>query len=174
MSIKKIIQDYGAKEAAHSFVFPVKLTGKQQKSASDQLAEARKNLRSKMTESDRLIGRLMQVKFQLEDYIKSEQYDAAKTFGYFVKAYLDALDKKNTELADELSVHKTLISNIINNKREASENFIVRMEIHSNNNIPADYWFRLIQKEKMFHLMSNKKLRAEEKKYVSHKVKVKV
>lgn len=71
MSYKKLLREHGAAELAESFVFPVKLSPKQQKAADVQLAAARKKMQEEMTPSDRLTARLMGLKFQMEDYLKS-------------------------------------------------------------------------------------------------------
>lgn len=73
MSYKKLSQKYTPEELADAFVFPVKLTAKQKKEAAQQLAEARKKTRQEMTEKDRLISRLYQFRFQLEDYLDSKE-----------------------------------------------------------------------------------------------------
>jgi hypothetical protein len=50
MSYKKLLQEHSPKDLAESFVFPVKLSAKQQKTADRQLAEARQKAREKMTD----------------------------------------------------------------------------------------------------------------------------
>lgn len=155
-----------------SFFFPAKLTKKQKEEADKQLAEARKQYRAQATKKEYLEANLMQLRFQLQDYIKSETYDPQKRFGNFLKAYLIILNKKSTELASEISIHETLVSQLINNHRDPNEDIMVRLELHSNNNIPAHYWFMLVQKDRINQLKTDKALRKREKKFVTYKVKV--
>jgi plasmid maintenance system antidote protein VapI len=108
----------------------------------------------------------------LQDYIKAETYDPDKRFGNFLKAYLLILNKKSTELASEINIHETLVSQLINNHRNPNEDIMVRLELHSNNNIPAHYWFMLVQKDRINQLKTDKELRKREKKFVTYKVKV--
>ena len=68
MSYKKLSQKFTPKELAEAFVFPVKLSPKQQRVADQQLADARKKSLEKMTEEERLTGNLMGLKFRMEDF----------------------------------------------------------------------------------------------------------
>lgn len=68
MNYKKLLQEYTPKELADAFVFPVKLSPKKQREADQQLAEALRQSREKMTKEERLAGILMGLKFRMEDY----------------------------------------------------------------------------------------------------------
>lgn len=174
MSVKKLIDKYDSEELVNSFILPVKLNRKQQKEAAEQLSAARKKLRNQASEQDVLTLNLMQLKYQLEDYVKNDQYDPDKKFGYFLKAYLDIINKKAGELAKDVNVHKTLISQYISNSRKPNDTFLIRLELHSNNNIPAHYWFMVIQKDIVYRLQMNKSLRKQEKPNVTNKLRVKI
>lgn len=174
MSVKKLIEKNDPEELVKTFVLPAKLNKNEQKEAAEQLKQARQKLRSQASMQDILSLNLMQLKFQLEDYIKSDQYDPDKKFGYFLKAYLDVVNKKASELAKDVNVHKTLISQYISNSREPNDTFLIRLELHSNNNIPAHYWFMVIQKGVVYHLQTNRAIRKEEKQNVTHRVSVKI
>jgi hypothetical protein len=71
MSTKKIMKEIEPEEIVKSFVLPVKQTKKQEQLARVELSEARRNLRNEAKPLDTLTGKLMQLKFQLQDYIKS-------------------------------------------------------------------------------------------------------
>jgi hypothetical protein len=47
----------------------------------------------------------------------------------------------------------------------------IRLELHSNSIIPADYWFKLVEKRKEFQIKTDKALRRKEQKFV-HKLAV--
>ena len=78
MNAKKLSDNYRAEETAKSFVLPVGLTKKQKELASDQLEQARARLQAEASEKELLVAGLMQLKFQLEDYIQSDAYDPNK------------------------------------------------------------------------------------------------
>lgn len=172
--VKYIMKNMRPEDIAESFVLPVKLTKKQQLEADKQLAEARKRNRANMTKLDYLRANLMQLRLQLHDYVRSDMYDPEQNFGNFLKSYLVIINKKSNEFAQEISIHETLVSQFINNRREPNEDIMVRLEIHSNNNIPAHYWFMLKQKERINQLKTDKALRKKEKKFVKKKIKVNI
>jgi len=56
--------------------------------------------------------------------------------------------------------------------RMPPEYIAVRLEIHSNNAIPATYWFKLVEKQKEFELKTDKELRRRETKFVHRRLAV--
>lgn len=168
MSYKKLSQEYSAEELADSFVFPVKLSAKQQKAADLQLAEAREKVQEQMTEKERLTGRLMGLKFQMEDYFRSEKPGSEYSFGYFLKLYIKLLDKTRRGFAEEIGIDETLLSQVVNRHRTPPEYIPIRLELHSNNSVPAEYWFRVIEKDREGVMLLNKAaMKKRERKYVT-------
>lgn len=159
------------KELAEALVFPVTLTAEQKKEAAELLATARRKTQQEMTASDRLNLQLLQLKFQLENYIESRNYDPEKHFGYFLRKYIDILEMKRKAFAKEISIDETLLSQFINMHRTPPDYITIRLELHSNSIIPANYWFRVVEKQKEFYIKTDKTLRQKEKKFV-HKLAV--
>ncbi len=170
--INKQFAGYSDEEIADAFVLPQKLTKRQQASAALELVKARKKSLGGMSEIDKLTANLLQLKFQLEDYIKSEDFNEEKSFGYFLKEYLHLINKKRNEFAAEIGIHETLLSQLINNHREPANSIIIRLELHSNNAIPAAYWYRVVEKEKEYFIQTNKQLRKNQKKFVKNRLAV--
>lgn len=153
-------------ELAEAIVYPVSLTSEQKKEAAKQLAAARKKTQEELTESDKLKLQLLQFKFQLEDYIESKNYDLGKHFGYFLKLYIDILELKRKAFAEDISIAETMLSQLINMHRTPPDYISIRLELHSNNIIPADYWFKLVEKQKEYQIKTDQKLRKRERKFV--------
>ena len=153
-------------ELAEALVFPVTLTAAQKKEAAQQLSAVRKKAQQEMTEGDRLTLQLLQLKFQLEDYIESKKYVPEKHFGYFLKKYIEVLGVKRKAFAEDISIDETMLSQFINMHRTPPDYITIRLELHSNNIIPADYWFRLVEKQKEFQIKTDKTLRKKEQKFV--------
>lgn len=172
MKTKKLSTKHTPEQLAEAIVFPVTLTPTQKKEAAEQLAAARKKGQKEMTENDRLSLQLFQLKFQLEDYIQNKEFNPDLTFGHFLKQYVDLLQVKRKEFADEISIDETLLSQFINMHRMPPEYVAVRLEIHSNNAIPATYWFKLVEKQREHELKTDKELRRKENKYVHRKLAV--
>ena len=174
MSLKKTLNQYTPIEIADALVLPVKLTKKQKQEADRQLAEHRVKRKAEMTGEEQLQLKLMQLKFRLEDYIKGEQYDPEFTFGYFLEQYLQLNNKKKKEFAGDIQIHETLLSQIIKNRREPNNSFIIRLELHSNNVIPAIDWFKLIEKGKEHILKTDTALRKRESQYVTRRLQLSI
>jgi hypothetical protein len=173
MSYKKLRQEHSPKDLAESFVFSVKLSAKQQKVADLQLAEARQKAGEKMTAEEKLAGRLMGLKFRMEDYFRAEKPNSEYSFGYFLKLYIELLDMKRRGFAEQIGIDETLLSQLINQRRTPPEYIPIRLELHSNNSIPAEYWFRIIEKDREGAMLLNKAaMRKKEMKYVTGGISV--
>jgi plasmid maintenance system antidote protein VapI len=165
----KLIKEHTPEELAEAFVFPVKLTKKQQKEAAEHLAAARKKSQAEMTEETKNSLRLYHLRSRIEEYLdnKKEAFNPELTFGFFLKRYVELLEKKRKDFADEISIDETLLSQLINNHRMPPDYITIRLEIHSDKIIPATYWIRLVEKQRLHEIESNEELRKKEKKFVT-------
>lgn len=160
-----LLKKYGAEELANSFVFPNELTADEKQKADKLLADELAKQRGLLTGSERIEGNLLQLRFQLESLIANTSATEITT-GDFIKRYLKAINKTQVDFAHEISVAPAIMSQYVNNRRLPSESIMVRFEIHSGGIIPAEFWLRLIAKEKANKLKENKALRRSEKKFV--------
>lgn len=162
---------FTGEELADAFVFPADqvLNAKEKKDEEDFWAVRRKQFDNR-THSQKMYSRLLQLKFQLEDYIDSSQYLEAFSFGFFLNEYVNRQDKKDKDFAVEVDVKPAVLSQYINNHRKPTDEFIIRLELHSNGLIPAISWFKVIQKNKEHEIMTNQKLREEESKHVKNRL----
>jgi hypothetical protein len=175
MSYKKLLQKYSPEELAESLIFPVKLSPKKQKESDRQLAEALRLAREKMTEEEKLAGNLMGLRFRMEDYFKGTNVKEESSFGSFLKCYIDFLGRKRREFAAEISIDETLLSQFINRHRLPPDYIPIRLELHSNNFIPAEHWLKVIEKDRERELLSTKKAMVKkEKKFVTGGISVRV
>jgi plasmid maintenance system antidote protein VapI len=171
MKKRKISEKYSEKELAESFVFRNTLSKNEREEIKHDIAGARAKLRSKSTKDLSLRFKLLQLKYQMEDYI-NKPFDENHTFGYFLKSYVNILAIKRFEFAKEISIDDTYLSQIINRHRAPSEEVIIRLELHSRNLINAITWFKLFEKEKENEIDSDKSKREKEKKFVKKTVKL--
>lgn len=169
-SYRNIEKKYTPEEIAESYVFPGELDSSQRVQAVEIFRNWRKKNESGRPIKSKLITRLLQLKFVMEDYVKQEEYKKDFDFSYFLVQYIDRLEIKKKEFAQEIDVDPTELSQIINRHRSPNEKFIIRLEIHSNKNFPAIIWFKLIEKERTFHLKNNTNLRLSEAKHVKSKL----
>ncbi|MDQ3110146.1 MAG: hypothetical protein M3R17_09640 [Bacteroidota bacterium] len=155
-------------ELAEAYIFPHGLTKAEEKKEDEAFLTHRKKRLLEMTENQKMISRLLQLKFQIEDYIYSSHYSPMRSFSYFLKEYLKTIDRKKKDFANEIQVHETKLSQVLNDRVEPNDKFIIRLEIHSRNMFPAVYWFKLLEKKKEHMLLSDKKMRIEERKHVKN------
>jgi plasmid maintenance system antidote protein VapI len=159
-------------EIVDGFMLPARMTLEQKHQANQQLAIIRQQRLAEQSEQEKLYGQLLQLKIQIEDYIKQDAFDPKKDFAYFLKAYIELLHKKKIEVASELDIHKTKLSQLLSGHREPSEDIFIRLEFHSNQFISARNWFRLSVKQQEYTIMTNSSLRNKEKKHVKGHLKL--
>jgi hypothetical protein len=159
-------------EIADAYIIPQTINKKQQTEANTQLAEARVRSRAKMTVEDKLGLKLMQLRLQMEEYVKAADFEIEKTFGYYLKEYLHLINVRRNAFAYDISIHETLLSQLINNKRSPNESIMIRLELHSNNTFPATVWHRLVEKERGYTIQTDKKLRLKESRKVKRRLEV--
>lgn len=169
MSYKELSKKFTSEELADAFVFPVKLTAKQKKVAAEQLAASRKKSQAEMTEETKFGLTAFHIRFRIEDYLESKEFDPELTFGSFLKKYIELLEKKRKEFAEEISIDETLLSQLINGHRYPPDYITIRLEIYSDNIIPATLWLRLVEKQRIHEIANNKELRKKEKPFVRKK-----
>lgn len=174
MKTDKLVEKYTPKELADSFVFRTKLTAKEKAKSVMQLNEMRKKMKQKNTPKQELLSRLLQLKYQIEDYSNNAPYDINRSFGFFLREYLKSLNKKNKDFASDLDINETELSQILNKHRTPSEKLMIRLEIHSNKTIPAITWYRLLEKEKEHEILTDIAIRKTERKHVKNRLQLSV
>ena len=161
-----LFERYSPEELADSFVFPVKLTKKQRQEADAELNAVLAKRRNAQTPEFKQKARMLQLRFQLADYLKQMHYDSKKNFGYFLRQYLQCIDKRSSEFAAEIDILPSELSQYLNNHRKPPKHIMVRLELHSQNTIPASEWYRLAEMETIHELVTNKAIRREQKSHV--------
>ncbi len=151
---------------ADSHILPSKLSQEQQEEADKEFSTFRLNRLKHMSEREKLYSRILQIKYTMEDYFRSNTYDAKYSFSHFLREYIHSINKKDNEFSKEISLHVTRLSRILNNKEEPNKTIFVRLEIHSNNWIPALYWYRVLEKKRELEIINDKSIRTSERKRV--------
>lgn len=162
---------YTSEELADAYVFPADsaITTEEKRTENDFWAARRKEFDNR-TPEQKIYANLLQLRFQLEDYIGSGKYKEKLNFGCFLNEYVKRQEKKDKEFADEVGVTPAVLSQYINNHRKPKDEFIIRLELHSNGMIPAISWLKLVQKDKEHAIMTNLDLRQEESKHVKRRL----
>lgn len=168
MKTKKIYDKYSFEELADSIIFKNPLSEKEEKESSTELAEIRRKNRESLTENQKLYAKVLQLRFLMEDYAKSEVYDESRSFASFLKTYIRFSYKVNKSFAEDINLKQTELSLILNEHRLPNEKTIVRLEIHSDNVIPALSWYRVVEKQREYELEKDIKFKQEQKKFVKN------
>ena len=135
--------------------------------SENELRKKRAQLKESYTSDQVIHANLLQLKFKLEDYLNQEVFNETQSFGFYLRSYLQILDKKNNTFANEIDINVTELSQILNKHRNPSEKVLIRIELHSNGILPAILWHRLIEKEKEHELLTNFSLRVRERSHVN-------
>jgi hypothetical protein len=88
------------------------------------------------------------------------------SFGYFLKRYVDILNTRQKQFAEEISIDETLLSQLINGHPMPPDYITIRLEIHSHKIIPAHLWYKLVEQEKEHFIKTDVAIRKKEAKYV--------
>lgn len=173
---KKLRKKYTDAEIAEAYLFPSTKSRKQQEKDAREIGAYLTKLRASRTPEEQLYidrsVKMTQLSMEMSDYIGSKRYDSGKRFSYFLMKYIEMLQKKNKDFAKDISITSVELSQLLNNHRNPNIKILIRLELHSNNDIPAYLWFKVLEKEKEHEIISNKELRKQEMKFVRNIVKL--
>lgn len=144
-------------------------------SESEQISEKehkeflkrRVDLMNSRTKEELIVSNLLQFKYEVETYIELGIYDSRYSFSKCLKRYMNILNKSSKDITEELTIHKTRLSRILNAREEANSTLSYKLEKHSGKLLPAIFWWKLIALKKDYEIRTNKK----ERKDASRKVK---
>ncbi|MEM6261960.1 MAG: hypothetical protein AAGI38_05595 [Bacteroidota bacterium] len=166
---QQLRKQYSDEEIAESMLIPADLTKEEQAEADRQMREIRMERLQNMTEEDRILADVMRLRFQMEGYIKKGKFSFEKTFGKYLEEYIRIVKKSRKEIAEDLSIHYTKLSRIINDKEEPNVELAYRLEKHAGSLIKAITWWKLIIKKQEFIIsMDAKTKRIEQEKVKNH------
>jgi plasmid maintenance system antidote protein VapI len=169
-SLDTLKKKYSPAELAEAYVFPSQQTNAERKANLKNFQKWNNDRKAQQTPEEKLLLMLLQLRFQMEDYLQSADVNEFFHFGFFLKEYIRRQHKKSKEFAREIDVDATELSQVINRRRPASEKYFIRLEIHSNRNFPAHIWFKIQEKEKLYKLDNDRSLRDKESKHVKKRL----
>lgn len=172
MKYDKIFQElkkkYTLEEIADSMLIPADMTKEEKEKSDEEIRGYRMKLLAQITDEDRILSDVMRLRFQIENYIKKEEFSMGKTFGKYLEEYIRILNRSRKEIAEDLSLHYTKLSRIINDKEEPNVELCYRLEKHSGNMIKTESWWKLIIKKQEFILAQDQKTKKSEQKKVKN------
>jgi len=162
---------FSNEELAEAFIFPrVEPKTAKEKQEEEAFWQERRTSFENRTPKQKMYTKLLQLKFQLEEYIGSNQCEEVLNFGYFLNEYVNRQEKLDKEFAADIDVKPAVLSQYLNNHRKPTEKFVIRLELLSNGMISALAWLKLLQKDKEHQIMTDKTIRKEESRHVKHRL----
>lgn len=162
---KELSKKYSDEELIEGYLLNEVLDDKEQKEAEEEFRRLRVQRLKEMSSQEILISEILQMKYLLEAYFKSNKYNSSYSFSNQLRNYIEITKKSNKEIAENLDIHPTKLSRILNGRENPNIELMYRLGIHSDGEIPAHYWWRLysIQFENKLRTDMEKKLDEEKK-----------
>lgn len=138
-------------------------TQKQRDQDAVALMQVRLDKMKKLSEAQILQARLMQLKLQMENYLKEPMYDKQNQFLHFLEAYIDTIYSKRSDFARDINVTANYLSKVMNHHREPQEAFMLKLMIHSEKvfaqvgPFKKTTWYQIYYHEKLCDTMANQK-----------------
>lgn len=164
---QKLKKKYSDQEIVDSTIISADLIAKEKTELAKEMKEFRLQKLRETTEEDRILADVMRLRFQIEDYIKKGKFSFNFTFAKFLEEYIRILKKSRREISNDLSLHYTKLSRIINDKEEPNIELTYRLEKHSGHLIKTDLWWKLIVLKQGFIIAKDE----ETRKFEQEKVK---
>ncbi|MEW4925650.1 hypothetical protein [Algibacter sp. 2305UL17-15] len=134
---------------------------KEYKSEATALMEARLNRMKNLSKDQIIRAKLMQLKLNMEEFIKQPVYDNRNYFSEFLESYVDTIYSKRSVFAKDINITPATLSQVINNHRAPTDELILKLMLHSEKvykNI-CDFrkktWYQVYFHEKLCDTMSS-------------------
>lgn len=168
---KELSKIYTDEEIVESFVFnDDSLSEEDQKKADKEFRALRLERLKNMTAAEILFGNLMRFKLRLRKYLSEHKFSEEYSFGHQLRLYSKIINKTNKAFAEDLGVHKTKLSRIINGRDIPSIDLMYRLEEHSSGEIPAHHWWRIHSLELEHKIKTDLEKRIKESKKVKNQI----
>ncbi len=166
MKDNKTTTKHSLKEIADAHIISRSVPKAERKEIIHEFDKQRRKLSANLTNEQRTFSAILLLKFKIEDYVKQSSFSQDFTFSFFLKEYISRLQLKNKDFAEQIGIKATELSQLLNNHRKPNDRILIRLEIHSNKNIDALLWYKIMEKDKEYELVNNRDLRQQERKHV--------
>ena len=170
---KELSKVYTDEEIVENFVFnDDSLSEEEQRKADKEFRELRLSQLKNLTESEILYGNLMKLKLRIRSYLVENKYQEEYTFSNQLKLYSQIINKSNKDFAEDLDIHQTKFSRIVNGKENPNVDLMYRLEEHSSGEIPAHHWWRLYSLELEHKIKTDLERKITESKKVKNPIEL--
>ncbi len=159
---KQLKKEMAEEGIADYMLIPKDLTKEELKKSNEKIKAFRFKLMRERTEEQRIYSELLRFKFLLESYINNEPFIPTNSFGKNLGEYVRILNRTKKSVSENLDVHYTRFSRLLNDREEPNIELMYRLEKHSGGLIPAIYWWKLVIKKQEYHIKKDLKTRKKE------------
>lgn len=165
---KKLREQYTDEEIADFAMIPRQLSEVEAKQAREEFARFRMKRLEEVSDQDKILSGLLSIKYQIKSYVSSLEFEDSKSFGSFLMKYIELVDRKQKEFAEDIDIHPSRLNRILKGKERIGKKLAYRLEQHSGEIIPAIFWWKLMQKEVEEEILTEKEARELEKRHVKN------
>jgi plasmid maintenance system antidote protein VapI len=159
---QKLLTQYTVEEIADSVIVPAVLTDQEKQILAEEMKEIRMKKLRDMTEEDIIVSDVMRLRFQMEAYLDEKDFSHQRTFGKYLEEYIRVRRKTRKSISEDLAIHYTKLSRIINDNEEPNIELVYRLEKHTGYLISAGVWWKLIMKKQEFIILQDEETRKTE------------
>lgn len=164
---EELSKQFSAGEIAGRYVLSDDLNEREKQEIEKEFRELRLKSLKERTEEQRLLSELMRMKLLMRDYLERNGFEEDFSFSNQLAQYIRILGRSHKNIADEIGLHPTKLSRLLNDRENPNTELVYRLEKHCGNIIPAIYWWKLYSKR----LEEEIKTDEEKRKIESEKVK---
>ncbi|MEO0789072.1 MAG: hypothetical protein AAFY36_10430 [Bacteroidota bacterium] len=161
---------YSDEEIAESFVFRSSMSAAEKELADEEFRKLRFEQLKNMSDEQLMQSELMRMKLMIKDYLTQPLFIESYSFANQLRKYISVLKKSMSDFSEDIGIHKTKLSRLINNRENPNEKLMYRLEHHSGKMIPATYWYRLFTRMQEDKIKRNHKQRISESKKVKNEM----
>ncbi|GEP93539.1 hypothetical protein SAMN05660909_05445 [Chitinophaga terrae (ex Kim and Jung 2007)] len=166
MNRDRKLKKHSPDEIADAHILSRDLSEKERAEILREFGEEKKKAISNLSNEKRILSAILQLRFEIEDYLKKSVYNKEISFSFFLKEYISRLQLKNKDFAEQIGLEPSELSHILSSHRKPNDKVLIRLELHSNKNIDALLWYKILEKDKEYELSTNYRLREEERPHV--------
>ncbi len=130
---------------------------------SISLLESRLARMKNLNKEQIIEAKLVQLKLQMEEILDNGLTQTEQYFIPFLTMYIDILYARRNKFSEEIKIQSNLLSKILNEHREANDDFIQKVMLHSEKKFKnihgfnAIIWYRLFYNDKINSIISAQK-----------------
>ncbi|HRD79757.1 MAG: hypothetical protein IAE84_05940 [Saprospiraceae bacterium] len=166
-----LLEEFTVEEIAGAYIFSGDLEKNEQTEIEEEFRKLRAKALLERTEEQRLLSELMRMKLLMRDYFERSGFEEAFSFSKQLEQYIKILGRSHKEFAEDVDLHPTKLSRLLNDRENPNVELTYRLETHCGNIIPAVYWWKLLAKRMEENVRTDDEMRQTEKQRVRNQLR---